>query len=82
MKINSTKTKEMVICFCKNPDHVNAPTIKIDDNDTDKSGDNQSTWCNCVLRPNMECTVKLVYKDHTMDQQNVILIHRRSLYEG
>ena len=36
MKINSTKTKEMVICFCKNPDHVNAPTIKIDDNDTDR----------------------------------------------
>ncbi len=27
-------------------------------------------------------TVKLVYKDHPMDQQNVVLIHRWSLYAG
>ncbi len=27
-------------------------------------------------------TVKLVYKDHPRDQQNVVLIHRWSLYAG
>ncbi len=33
MKINSTKTKEMAICFCKNPDHMNVPKIKINGNE-------------------------------------------------
>ncbi len=32
----------------------------------------------CVL----SCTVKPVYKDHSRDQQNVVLIHRCSLYAG
>ncbi len=36
MKINSTKTKEMLICFCENPDHVNVPTIKIDGHEVDR----------------------------------------------
>ena len=30
----------------------------------------------------MRYTVKLVYKDHPRDQQNVLLIHRWSLYAG
>ncbi len=28
------------------------------------------------------CTVKLVYKDHPRDPQNVVFIHRLSLYVG
>ncbi len=28
------------------------------------------------------CTVKLVYKHHPREQQNVVLIHRWSLYAG
>ncbi len=30
----------------------------------------------------LEVTVKLAYKDHPRDQQNVIPIHRWSLYAG
>ena len=26
----------MVICFCKNPDHVNVPEIKVDGNEIDR----------------------------------------------
>ena len=34
MRINATKTKEMVICFCRNDDHVaSIPRIVIDNND-------------------------------------------------
>ena len=35
--INATKTKEMVICFCRNDNHVaSIPRIVIDDNDIDR----------------------------------------------
>ncbi len=31
MRIHGNKTKEMIICFCRNPDHVNdIPYIRID----------------------------------------------------
>ena len=34
MRINATKTKEMVICFCRNDNHVaSIPRIVIDNND-------------------------------------------------
>ena len=33
MRINATKTKEMIICFCRNDNHVaSSPRIVIDDN--------------------------------------------------
>ncbi len=35
----------------------------------------------CILITNT-CTVKLVYKDHHTDEENVVLIHRWSLYAG
>ena len=34
MRINATKTKEMVICFCRNDYHVaSMPRVVIDNND-------------------------------------------------
>ena len=37
MRINATKTKEMVICFCRNVTHIaSIPRIVIDDNDIER----------------------------------------------
>ena len=37
MRINATKTKEMVICFCHNDSHVaSIPRIVIDNNDIER----------------------------------------------
>ena len=37
MRINATKTKEMVICFCRNDNHVaSIPRIVIDNNDIER----------------------------------------------
>ncbi len=37
MKINSTKTKEMLICFCKDSDHCRTiPNINVDGNDIER----------------------------------------------
>ena len=37
MRINATKTKEMIICFCRNDNHVaSIPRIVIDDNDIER----------------------------------------------
>ncbi len=36
----------------------------------------------CLELYTVVVTVKLVYKDHPGDQQNVVLIHKWSLYTG
>ncbi len=37
MKINSTKTKEMIICFCKDSGHCRTiPNINVDGNDIER----------------------------------------------
>ena len=37
MRINARKTKEMIICFCRNDNHVaSIPRIVIDDNDIER----------------------------------------------
>ena len=37
MRINARKTKEIIICFCRNDNHVaSIPRIVIDDNDIER----------------------------------------------
>ena len=37
MRINARKTKEMIICFCRNDNHVaSIPRIVLDDNDIER----------------------------------------------
>ena len=37
MRINATKTKEMIICFCRNDNHIaSIPRIVIDNNDIER----------------------------------------------
>ncbi len=53
-----------------------------DDEDTSIRAIKERYKKNVKRRSPLSCTVKLVYKDHHRDQQNVVLICRWSLYAG
>ena len=49
MRINARKTKEMIICFCRNDNHVaSIPRIVLDDNDIERVTQVKVLECTCV----------------------------------